>query len=284
MIVDIDHLRTWIGKTEITNDIVTASQLAGYSAILDRDDAYPKVGDPLPPSAHWLYFLPQARQSLIGPDGHPERGAFLPPIDLPRRMWAGSRLEFKRDLKVGEEIQRVSTIKDVTHKRGKNGDLVFCVVRHEISNADGVAIIDEHDIVYREEHDANVSPPPSKPAPDGAVWNRQIDPDPVLLFRYSALTFNGHRIHYDRSYVTETEGYPGLIVHGPLIATLLMDLARREHPSKRMSGFSFRALSPVFDTAKFQVNGLPSDEGSSAELWVSKHDGSLAMKADATFE
>jgi 3-methylfumaryl-CoA hydratase len=284
MAVDIKHLRTWIGKTETTSDFASAAQLAGYSAMLDLDDPYPKVGDRLPPSTHWLHFLPQARQSLIGSDGHPERGAFLPPVELPRRMWAGSRLEFKHYLKVGEEIQRVSTIKDVTHKHGKTGDLVFCVVRHEISNADGVAIVDEHDIVYRDEPILNSPLPSPLPAPEGGEWSCLINPDPVLLFRYSALTFNGHRIHYDRTYVTETEGYPGLIVHGPLIATLLMDLARRQKTNKRMSAFSFRAVSPVFDIASFHINGRSSNDGRMAQLWASKHDGALAMKADAAFE
>ena len=284
MAVDINHLRTWIGKTETTNDVASAAQLAGYSAMLNRDDLYPKMGDILPPSTHWLHFLPQARQSLIGPDGHPERGAFLPPVELPRRMWAGSRLEFKHYLKIGEEIQRISIIKDVTHKHGKTGDLVFCVVRHEISNVDGVAIVDEHDIVYRDEPILNSPLPSPLPAPDGVEWSCLINPDPVLLFRYSALTFNGHRIHYDRTYVTETEGYPGLIVHGPLIATLLMDLARRQQKNKRMLAFSFRAVSPVFDIASFYINGRSYDDGRMAQLWASKHDGSLAMKADATFD
>lgn len=283
MAVDLEHLKTWIGKSETAEDVVTAAPLAGLSAMLDRPDDYPKPGDEIPPSCHWLYFLPQAPQSEIGDDGHPRRGGFLPPVDLPRRMWAGSRLEFQAPLHVGETIRRVSTIKDVSHKQGKTGDLVFCVVRHEISNADGLAVVDEHDIVYREEADPNAPPPPSKAAPDDALWARTINPDPVLLFRYSALTFNGHRIHYDRSYVTEVEGYPGLIVHGPLIATLLMDLCRRQQPDRWLSRFAFRAVSPLFDIAPFQVNGRPENDGATARLWASKEDGTLAMQADATF-
>ncbi len=284
MAIDMSHLSQWIGTSETTDDLITASQLAGYSAMLDRNDAYPCLGDPLPPSTHWLYFLPQALQAEIGPDGHAKRGGFLPPVELPRRMWAGSRLEFLAPLEVGDNVRRVSTIKDVTHKQGKTGDLVFCVVRHEISNDEGLAIIDEHDIVYREEPSPDAEVPPAIPAPDGAKWTRLIEPDPVLLFRYSALTFNGHRIHYDRSYVTEVEGYPGLIVHGPLIATLLMDLCRRENPDRRMRKFSFRAVSPLFDIASFRVNGTPNEQGHVAKLWASKLDGSLAMKADAEFE
>jgi len=284
MTIDIEHLRQWIGKSETAEDLITASQLAGYAAMLDRDDAYPALGDQLPASTHWLFFLPQALQSEIGPDGHPHRGGFLPPVELPRRMWAGSRLEFKAPLLVGDRVQRVSTIKDVSHKAGKTGDLVFCVVRHEISNAQGLAIVDEHDIVYRDEPTPNAAAPAPIPAPQNAIWTRQIDPDPVLLFRYSALTFNGHRIHYDRSYVTDVEGYPGLIVHGPLIATLLMDLCRRQHPARHLSKFSFRAVSPLFDINSFHVNGLPDATGNTAQLWASREDGSLAMKADAEFE
>ncbi len=284
MRINISHLRQWVGKTESYDDVVTAAPLAGYAAMLDRDDPYPLVGDVLPPSTHWLYFLPQAPQSQIGPDGHPKRGDFLPPVDLPRRMWAGSRLEFLRPLKVGDTIRRVSTIKDVSHKQGKTGDLVFCVVRHEISNDQGLCIVDEHDIVYRDEPDKNAPPAPAKEAPEGADWSRPIDPDPVLLFRYSALTFNGHRIHYDRSYVTEVEGYPGLIVHGPLIATLLMDLCRREQPDRTLKSFAFRAVSPLFDTAPFAVNGRLLNEGLGAEVWASKEDGSLAMQAKARFD
>ena len=284
MAIDIDHLRGWVGKTEEMVDLVTAAPLAGYAAMLDRSDPYPKMGDVLAPSCHWLYFLPQAKHSEIGEDGHPRRGGFVPPVPLPRRMWAGSRLEFLKPLKVGDEIRRVSSIKDVTYKQGKTGDLVFCVVRHEISNDQGLALVDEHDIVYRDEADPSAPPMPPKPVPENAVWTRSIQPDPVLLFRYSALTFNGHRIHYDRSYVTDVEGYPGLIVHGPLIATLLMDLCRREQPDRWLKKFSFRALSPLFDIAPFQVNGRPDANGAFADLWASKEDGSLAMQARAEFD
>lgn len=283
MAVDMDHLQQWIGRSEQAEDVITAAPLAGYAAMLDRDDPYPKTGVALPPSAHWLFFLPQARQSEIGADGHPKRGGFLPPVELPRRMWAGSRLQFLKSLHVGDPVQRTSTIQNVSHKRGKSGDLVFCVVRHEISNAAGLALVDEHDIVYRDEPDAAAPPPPARPAPEGALWSRRIEPDPVLLFRYSALTFNGHRIHYDRSYVTDVEGYPGLIVHGPLIATLLMDLCRRSHPDRRMTRFSFRAVRPLFDTAPFDVMGRPDAAGRTAQLWASGPDGMLAMTADADF-
>ena len=278
---DLDHLRQWIGRTEETQDLVTAYPLAAMSATLDREDPDPKAGDAVPPGWHWLYFLPIARHSGLGPDGHPARGGFMPPVPLPRRMWAGSRLEFVKPLRVGETIHRVSEICDVTPKQGKSGPLVFVMARHRISGGDGLAIVEEQDIVYREAAAPGAPPPPPKPAPAEAVWQRTIEPDPVLLFRYSALTFNGHRIHYDHKYVTGVEGYPGLIVHGPLIATLLVDLCRRQRPEATLAKFEFRAVSPLFDDRPFTVAGAP--DGESAKVWALNADGALAMTADAAF-
>jgi len=286
MSIDINHLCQWTGRSEKRLDTATAAELAGLSATLDHDDPYPDTGAPVPPAGHWLYFLSRTRQSNIGLDGHGYRGEFLPPVELPRRMWAGGRIEFFDALRVGDAIKRISTIKDVSHRQGKTGDLVFVIVQHEIFGPNGLSVREDHDIVYRAEADLGAPQPDPKPAPDGAQWVRHINPDPVMLFRYSALTFNGHRIHYDLKYATEQEGYPGLIVHGPLMATLLLDMAARENPDRMLRKFSYRAVSPVFDTGTFTVNGKPDDadgEGGSAELWVAKEDGSLAMKADAEF-
>jgi 3-methylfumaryl-CoA hydratase len=306
--------KSWIGRAEVSRDRVTPAPIAALSATLDRDDPPPREGDPLPALWHWLYFLPHYRQSDVGPDGHAKRGGFLPPVPLPRRMWGGGRLQFTRALRVGEAIERESTIVDVVRKDGRSGPLVFVVVRHTIRGESGPAIVEEHDIVYRGEADGNrgdVGQPrsvadgprrssPRAPKSDSdpqvqaakfesdprnpadAAWSREIHPDPVLLFRYSALTFNAHRIHYDRRYVMETEGYPGLVVHGPLIATLLVDLLRRERPGAQMSGFSFRAVSPLFDIAPFFVRGTPADDGKSIRLWAANCDGGLAMDATAT--
>ena len=279
MPLDIDHLRSWIGRQEVLTDTVTKAPVGALSATLDRDDAPAQSGDPLPPLWHWLYFLPVAPQSSIGADGHPKRGGFLPPVELPRRMWAGGRLTFHAPLRVGEAITRTSTIADVSVKEGRTGSLCFVLVRHEIAGQDGIAVTEEHDIVYRDLPPANEAPPRAKPAPAEATWRRDITPDPVLLFRYSALTFNGHRIHYDRSYVTQEEGYPGLIVHGPLIATLLVDLLRR-NTDKAIATFRFRALSPLFDIAPFAVCGRPDQDGTVA-LWARNADGGLAMEAEA---
>ena len=275
--MDIVHLSEWIGRTETSSDEVTRAPVAALAATLDRDDPAPRPGDPLPPLWHWLYFLPAGRQSDLGRDGHPKRGGFLPPVPLPHRMWAGGRLEFQRPLHVGERITRLSRICNVTHKQGRSGDLVFVLVRHEISGTDGLALVEEHDIVYRG-HATSTPAPPA--APSGPSWERTLHADDVLLFRYSALTFNAHRIHYDRRYATETEHYPGLVVHGPLIATLLLDLLRRNLPEARVARFSFRAVSPLFDTAPFTACGRP--EGANVELWARSAAGGLAMEARAT--
>jgi len=281
--LDAETLRSWVGRTETRTDVIDARPVALLSATLDRDDPAPRRGDVLPPLWHWLYFLPAYRQSEVGPDGHAKRGGFLPPVPLPRRMWAGSRLEWLAPIAIGDEVSRLSRIASVTPKSGRSGALVFVVVRHEYSTAAGLALAEEHDIVYREPPAPGADTPAAKTAPPAiAAWRRRIVPDDVLLFRYSALTFNGHRIHYDRRYVTEVEGYPGLVVHGPLIATLLVDLLRRHRPDVALRRFEFRALAPLFDTAPFEVCGRPEYERSDVLLWAQGGGGALAMQAKAT--
>ena len=276
----LDHLRDWIGRSEQRDDVVTAAPLAGLSATLDRvDDPAPVAGTTLPPLAHWLYFLPQAPQHEIGADGHPKRGGFLPPVPLPRRMWAGGRLSFQHALHVGEAVTRRSTITRVDAKQGRSGALVFVTVQHQVLNAQGEAVTEEHDIVYRDNPAPGAPPAAPAMAATDAQFSRRIVPDPVLLFRYSALTFNGHRIHYDRDYVTQVEGYPGLIVHGPLIATLLVDLLRREMPEAVLARFEFKAASPLFDIHPFTLCGRCDGDG--VALWARNHLDQLAMSARA---
>jgi 3-methylfumaryl-CoA hydratase len=281
MDIDIHYLREWIGRAETRSDQITPAAIAALSATLDREDPYPRDGEPLPPLWHWLYFLPATRQSELGPDGHAKRGGFLPPVPLPRRMFAGGRYRFQHDLQVGEQITRVSKVSDVSHKMGRSGPLVFVVVRHEISNKRGLALVEEHDIVYREEARSQDTPTKVQLAPEGSMWTREIHPDPVLLFRYSALTFNGHRIHYDQRFCTEVEGYPGLVVHGPLIATLLLDLLRRNRKDVKVERFSFRAVRPLFDETPFWVCGRSESDGKTIQLWARDSDNRLAMDATA---
>lgn len=271
----------WVGRTERRVDRVTPVPLAALAATLDRDDPPPVDGSAIPPLRHWLYFLPLAPTRDLGPDGHPRRGGFLPPVPLPRRMWAGGRLEFRSPLKVGAPIERTSTIASIETKEGRSGTLVFVLVRHEVAAAGTVAVVEEHDIVYREAPRPDDAPPKRKPAPADPAWRRDVTPDDVLLFRYSALTFNGHRIHYDRRYVTTVEGYPGLVVHGPLLATLLADLARDHLAPAELATFSFRAVAPLFDTTPFAVCGRREPDGT-ARLWAQDADGNLAMEASAT--
>lgn len=277
----LEDYSAWVGREETRTDVLTAMPVAALNALLDRDEAPPEPGDPIPPLAHWLYFLPLHRQSLIGPDGHMSRGEFLPPVPLPRRMWAGSRLEFLRPLRVGAHATRVSRIASVKTKQGRSGALVFVTVRHEIAVDGQVALTDEHDIVYRGEGGKAVAD--AVPAPPDAAWRREIRPDPVLLFRYSAITLNGHRIHYDHPYTTRVEGYPGLIVHGPLIATLLVDLLRRNVPGAVLRTFRFRALRPLFDTAPFATLGMPEATAGAARLWTRDAEGAMTMEAEATY-
>ena len=277
----LDHLRSWVGRTETTTDRVHAVPLNGLVATLDRDDPPMQPGTPVPPLWHWLFFLPQVRQGELGPDGHPARGGFLPPVPLPRRMWAGSRLRWDvaNPLRVDDDIVRSSRIASVEHKRGRSGDLVFVQVDHEIRNATGRVLQETHDIVYRAPPAPGEAPVAPTPAATGAAWQREWRPDAVMLFRYSALTFNGHRIHYDRSYVTGVEGYPGLIVHGPLIATLLLDLLRRHLPDAQVKRFSFKAVRPAFDIHPFTVCG--KRDGQTVTLWSRDHEGWLTMQASA---
>jgi 3-methylfumaryl-CoA hydratase len=279
-----NDLQAWIGRSETVRDTIGATPVKALDATLDHPARPVEPGTPLPPLWHWLYFLPLHRQNEIGPDGHARRGGFLPPVPLPRRMWAGSQFEFRSPVRVGDAVERSSTIADVTVKEGRTGKLVFVKVRHELrcNGSAEPAIVEFHDIVYREARQSGDVEPPPQAAEAGAPWQREIVPDDVLLFRYSALTFNGHRIHYDRRYVTEVEGYPGLIVHGPLIATLLMDLVRRNAPDADVATFRFKAVRPTFDLNAFRVNGKLENDGKTIKLWAQDHEGWLTMDAVAT--
>ncbi len=276
----MEDFSAWIGRSETRHDIAAAAPLVGLAALLDQDAAPPAT---VPPLGHWLYFLPDARQSALGEDGHPRRddAGLLPPVQLPRRMWAGGRVEFLAPIAVGAALTRVTTITAIRAKRGASGDLLFVTLRHDIA-ADGIAAIrEEQDLVYRASAAAPTASPvlsPVEPEPAAAV--RRVTPDPVLLFRYSALTFNAHRIHYDRDYAGNVEGYAGLVVQGPLIATLLIDHARRELPSLNPARFSFRAEAPLIDGAPFDL--CLSREGSGARLWARDPAGRPTMRAEVT--
>jgi 3-methylfumaryl-CoA hydratase len=279
--LDLDHLRQWIGRSTEASDTVTAQLVRGLRATLFLDIGAPKAGDAAPHTVHWCLAQPVAPMSELGPDGHPARGGFLPPVPLPRRMWAGGELEWLDTLRVGDEATRTSTISDVTMKTGSTGTLCFVAVKHVISTARGVAIRERQDIVYRDVPTG--AQPPAKPsaAPPAAAHRETHMADPVLLFRYSALTFNGHRIHYDRDYVTKVEGYPGLIFHGPMQAAFLVEFAAKLHGGAAPKKFIYRGVQPLFEGSEFSVNANDNDTG--MELWTANSDGAPTMKGTATW-
>ncbi|MGF6778058.1 FAS1-like dehydratase domain-containing protein [Paraburkholderia sp. GAS334] len=277
----IDTPASSIGRTESVVDLVVPTSVAALAATLDHDTS-PQPGEPLPPLWHWIFFRPVVPQSRIAEDGHPVKGGFLPDLGLPRRMWAGGRLRFLSPIQVGAPVVRDSRIADVRVKEGRSGKLAFVTVKHDIRTPDSLAIEEEHDIVYREAPLPSAAAPIPTQAPSDDAWHREVLPDEVLLFRYSALTFNGHRIHYDTPYVTGTEGYPGLVVHGPLIATLLMDLVRRNQPQASVLDFAFKAIRPSFAGNALHLCGRPSPDGKTVELWAKDHEGWLTMSARAT--
>ncbi len=281
--LDLTLLRQWLDKTETRHDQISPALAAALAATLDGP-RQPMAGDALPPLWHWIYFWSVCRQSEVGADGHPQRGGFLPPVPLPRRMWAGGRLRFAAPLPIGAAAEKVSRIASVDVKQGRTGALAFVTVQHTVRHQGQLCLTEEHDIVYRDLPQPGAPVVLPKSAPGDARWSRRVEPDPVLLFRYSALTFNGHRIHYDRSYVTGVEGYPGLIVHGPLIATLLADLVAREMPQAVMREFNFRSVGTLFDTEPFTLCGKPAADGKSVALWAQNERGELAMQADALLD
>jgi 3-methylfumaryl-CoA hydratase len=279
METDLAKLRPWVGRSEEAADQVALERVRALQATLGRPAAPLQVGDPLPPLWHWAFCWAVAPRAGLGRDGHPALGGFLPPLGAARRMWAGGRLRFHRPLVVGAPVTRRSTIADVQLKSGRSGPLAFVTVRHEISG-DELALSEEQDLVYRE-HQGSGPERPGEPAPEPAFFEPETA-DPILLFRYSALTFNGHRIHYDRAYATEIEGYRGLVVHGPLLATLMVDLAVRARPERPLAAFEFRGRRPVIASEPFTVAGRPRDDAT-LDLWIADAGHALAMTATASF-
>ena len=270
---------SWIGREETRSERLHESTVAAMAATLDLNTP-PGRGEPLPPGWHWVFFNPAVRRSELGPDGHPARGGFLPPVELPRRMWAGSRIRYLNDLPVGADATRRSRILKIENKTGRRGALCFVTVEHTTSHDNAPCIIEEQDIVYREATPPDAPPPPA-PQPHSVEpqWSRSENADPTLLFRYSALTFNGHRIHYDEPYARNEEGYPGLVVHGPLTATLLQ-LFAREQSGRPLAGFDFRGMAPLFANRPFHLEAREHD-ADTLEVWARGPDGELAMSATA---
>lgn len=282
--LDLDAFKSYIGRNIESRDVVTASPLARLSAWLDREDPEPKPGDAIPPGAHLLYFLSKTRQSALSASGGNPRDDLEPPIPLQRKVWAGCRMWFQAPIRVGEGIRRIGTVKSLNAKSGRSGPLVFMTLRDEILGPGGPAMAEEMDIIFREDPKADEGLPPPQPRPAEAAWRRGVKMDPPLLFRFSALTYNSHRIHYDYVYTTRVENYPGLLVTGPLQALLLLDLARRNAPSREIAEFSCRAQRPIFEGAAIAVEGVASPDGSGATLWTLDQSGAVGMTASITFK
>lgn len=274
------EIASWIGRSESTADVIQASPAERLAALLGHAPAELREGDGLPPMAHWLHFQLRHGRDAYDAAGQIRRGGLLPQVEgLPNRMWAGGRLYFAGPLRIGEPALRRSTVIAASRKHGRSGPLVFVTVRHEMTQgADEPLVVEEHDIVYRGPRIGAAAP---AQAPAGETWRREVSLDLVALFQYSALTFNSYRIHYDPDYAIREEGYPGAVVHGPLLATMLLDLVARNRPASRVSTFSFRALAPLFAGDVISLNAAPDPGGRTVRLWAAGKGRGLAMEAEA---
>jgi 3-methylfumaryl-CoA hydratase len=277
--IDIDHLRQWVGREQVVEQAIDPFPAVALSGLLDRATP-PAVGGALPLPWHWLYFLETPARAATGVDGHPQRGGFLPPVPLPRRMWAAGSLQCDHPLRLGLPARKRSTVRRVDLKEGRSGPLVFVTVDHLLEQDGRVCLREEQNIVYREAPTGPAPLPAGEPATRAAQWSATLQPDPALLFRFSALTYNGHRIHYDRDYAVREEFYPALVVHGPLLATALLDLLERGRPGVPVRAFRFRALRPAFDTDTLQL--CAAADGDTVELWTQDAHGHIGMTAQAT--
>lgn len=283
---DPGQLHQWVGRSETTTDTADRTSAVGLRALLDYTDG--PAEDHLSPLGHWLHFRPSAAQSELGEDGHPRLGAFMPPVPLPRRMWAGSRIDFHSPIRFGQPLRRETTVESVEFKRGSTGNLCFVVLRHEVSAGEVPALSELQTLVYREagtpaQASTTLAARLDALAPEGWDWVRPIRPEETTLFRYSALTFNSHRIHYDLPYATKTEGYPGLVVHGPLSATLLVDGFLRNNPGSELTKFRFSAKRPLFVNGEIQFCGRHTG-ANSADLAALGPDGQIAVTAQVEFQ
>ncbi|WP_422377125.1 FAS1-like dehydratase domain-containing protein [Roseibium sp.] len=281
MDLDIDHLRRWIGQEDSASETLSPALVRQFNATFDRSSGE-TPGDAAPLLIHFCLAQPSVATAELGPDGHAARGGFLPPVPLPRRMWAGGAFAFHGDILIGDELTRRSTVKDVVLKQGRTGPLCFVTVQHDVTANGRPVLTERQDIVFREA--ASVQETTTKPAVEAAAQGdqfRRIAPSAAYLFRYSAMTFNGHRIHYDKDYVRDVEGYPGLIVHGPLQATLLCQFAA-DLKGSCPAEFSFRSIGTIFDTADFTVNAADAEDGS-LRLWSAQVGGPVAMEATASW-
>lgn len=282
--IDIAALRRDLGRKLLEHDEAAAAPMHSLALTFDREDLVPERGQPVPPGWHLAYFLPRIRRAGLGPDGAPMDTGVIPPMPLPRRMYAGATLTFHAPIVVGDMLRRETEFTDLQQREGGSGLLLVAEVTRRIYTGRGLALTEQARTVFREAVPAGATSaiPRREAPPPGLPWRRTIATDPVTLFRYSAVTFNAHRIHYDHPYATKQEGYPGLVVHGPFSQQCLLDLLRDNTPGQRIASFSMRARAPLFETAPFTVQGRPTQNGNGAELWAAGPEGTIAMQAEAT--
>ena len=284
MTIDIELLKKDLGRKIEDEDVVTQAPLKAMIATFDRADKVPESGEPIAPGWHLCFLHSYARRAQLGLDGAAAEGGVLPKIPMPRRMYAGSTFTFDGEIRVGDKLRRELEFTDIQLRQGSTGTLVVATQTRRIFTPRGLALTEAANTVFREEVKAGQKSgvPVREAAPKDAPWRRTIKPDPVMLFRYSAITFNPHRIHYDRTYCLETEGYPGLVVHGPFAQQCIFDLLRDSMPGHRIKTLAVRARAPLFDTAPFDVIGRPTPDGKGAELWTVTPQGTIAAQATAT--
>jgi len=283
MTIDIAPLRKEIGRKIADEDVVTEAPIKAMIATFDRQDKVPAPGEPIAPGWHLCFLHSYARRGSLGADGAAVEGGVLPKIPMPRRMYAGSTFTFDGDIRVGDKLRREIEFTDIQQRSGSTGNLIVTTQTRSIFTPRGLALTEAASTVFREDPKPGEKSgvPVRDPAPSDVPWRRTIKPDPVMLFRYSAITFNPHRIHYDRTYCIETEGYPGLVVHGPFAQQCIFDLLRDSMPGRKIKTLAVRARAPLFDTAPFDVIGRPTAEGKGAELWTVTPKGTIAAQATA---
>jgi len=283
--IDEEALRRHIGKSAMEEDVATAAPIAMLIATFDREEPPPREGTPIPQGWHIGYFLNMAPQSSLTQDGLPQGAGVLPPMPLPRRMYAGCRITFHDDIRIGDKLVKETTLSDIQVRKGSTGTLIFATQTRRISTPRGPALTEEYQSAFREEvkEGQKSGIPKREEVPTGLPWRRTVKANAVSLFRFSAITFNPHRIHYDKPYAMGVEGYPGLVVHGPYSQHCLSDFIRDMNPGKRMATFSMRARAPLFEDEPFDLVGRPSEGGRGADVWALTPSGTIAMQATATF-
>ena len=278
--IDIDWLRSWIGKLDSSEDEVSIAPITALSATLGRKQNKITKGAALPHLWHWLFFLSKDPPATLSQDGSSVGSKLYPPIPLTTSMWVGGRVQFHQPIFIGKSISRLSEVVDVSQKEGRSGPLIFLLIRHHISEGDNVLVTEEQDIAYQKINYRDTIK--KKPAPVEQVWIEKIIPNEVLLFRYAALTFNSQRVHYDRGYAKDNFGYADLPVQASLVAILLVNLLETHYPKQRIVAFSFRALMPLFIKEPFYICGQPEPNGRTIHLWAKNSAGFLAVDAVVT--